>query len=216
MKSSKLKSLSLTYAHLLTPCVRIITLLTPLMRRVVQNERQRVYAAEKKEKERAASIATNDETPRSIQAFAPLPDDDEFSIINDTIFDTCDFSLASSASTVDGFSPPQLHFEPIPSRMPQLDDCEIRYNVNIMKDGHRLQPKFVLTSAICADFPSLIQHINNCVHVTQRIASVKALGPGGLLELRDEVTWQAAIASVRQSEWMDGDLTCVVEVEKAI
>lgn len=132
----------------------------------------------------------------------------------DNNFDQGDFSLASSASTVDGHSPPKLQPENSPGKHSGPHESELRYHVNIMKDGRRVQPKVVLTLLACPGFSHLNQRINSMIdELGQRLKRIQVLGPGSLLEARDENTWMEAVDSIRQNEWMDGDVKCVVEVE---
>jgi len=86
-----------------------------------------------------------------------------------------------------------------------------------MQDGRRLKPKFTLNPSSCPGFASLIQHILAFLDSSgsQRLSSVKVLGPNGLSDVGDEDSWRGAIASIKEHEWMDGEVKCVVEIEKA-
>jgi len=106
----------------------------------------------------------------------------------------------------------QYHYniDPLISAIEGVD-----FHVNIMQDSRRFKPKFTLNPSSCPGFASLIQHILASMEGGgQRLSSVKVLGPNGLVDVGDEDSWRAAIASVREHEWMDGEVKCVAQIEK--
>jgi hypothetical protein len=90
----------------------------------------------------------------------------------------------------------------------------VKYHVSIMHEGRRIVPKFTLTPNTCSGFSSLVQHIHSITDDDGRtISSIQALVPSGLMDVTDEGTWSEAIETVKQHEWMDGEVKCIVQVE---
>jgi len=61
----------------------------------------------------------------------------------------------------------------------------------------------------------LVQHIHNMMDglsQEQQPSSIKVLGPTGLVNVNGEDSWRGAIASVLQTEWMDGEVKFVIQV----
>lgn len=90
---------------------------------------------------------------------------------------------------------------------------EIKYIINIIKDGHRIKPKFNLTPNTCPGFSSLVQHIQNIMDDGKGTRSIQILSPNGMVDIVDQSTWDSAIESIKGIEWLDGEIKCVVEME---
>lgn len=75
-------------------------------------------------------------------------------------------------------------------------------------------PRFTLTPNTCPTFSSLIQHINSVLNDGGwKVCITKVMGPGGLVEVSDESSWVGAVEIVKQTEWLDEEVRCVVDVE---
>lgn len=95
---------------------------------------------------------------------------------------------------------------------PPSDSDEVRYLVNIIKDGQRIKPRFTLNPRTCPGFPSLVQHVQSIMDDGRPTRSIQLLGPSGLVDVSDQTTWVAAIESIKQTEWMDGEVKCAVQM----
>jgi hypothetical protein len=93
------------------------------------------------------------------------------------------------------------------------DTSEVRYFVNILKDGERLKPRFTLTPTTCPRFSSLVQHIQSVMDDGRGTKSIQVLGPNGLVDVTDQYAWMEALESIKKTEWMDGEVKCVVVME---
>lgn len=91
---------------------------------------------------------------------------------------------------------------------------ETKYHVSIMQESRRVMPRFTLNPNTCPSFSSLVQHLDSVLDDDGRkVSGIKVLGPGGLVDVKDEGSWVGIIDTVKQNEWMDGELRCVVQVE---
>ena len=94
-----------------------------------------------------------------------------------------------------------------------IHDEGLKYHVSIMQEGRRLVPRFTLTPNICPTFLSLVQHINSAMDdESQNVSTIKVMCPGGLVEANDESSWTEAVEAIKQAEWMDEEVRCVVHV----
>ncbi|KAK0125167.1 hypothetical protein ONS96_009028 [Cadophora gregata f. sp. sojae] len=204
---------------------KIISLVTPLMRRMVTNERQRLYALETRQEKKSrpdharlehghrAHTPTSIVTPqlefRQTKSAAPTRKSPVGPKLNDYHYEIKD---SSQIGQTNGDAK-----EPGPSI--EAGDGEdlvnVKYLVNLIRHGRRLHPQVALEPSTCPRFGSLLQYINNMIagsNQEQQPSSIKVLGPTGLVNVNDEESWTGAIASVLRTEWMDGEVKFVVQV----
>lgn len=98
-----------------------------------------------------------------------------------------------------------------PSTAPDGDD--LKYHVSMMREGYRVRPRFTLSPDTCSGFVSLVQHIQSTTDTGQAIRSIQIHGPHGLVDVVDQTSWMEAIELIKQIEWMDGEVKCVVQME---
>jgi hypothetical protein len=201
---------------------RIITLVTPLLRRMVTNERQRQYASSTrggkkapkggKKGDRAAgsrSPCSPGENHNSERSASPAHNN------LDPQLDRHHYNIGSSFLPGDGNENTLQQGGGAPTIDLTLEDDEsgLKYYLNILHDSHRLKPRITLNPTTCPGFSSLVQHAHNIVDdSSQKLVSVKILGPVGLVDIKDEDSWREAIDSIKKEEWMDGEVKCVVGV----
>jgi hypothetical protein len=206
---------------------RLISLVTPLLRRMVTNERQRQYAAEtRNDKRQRLKLRQSENSTASPTPAARTPQPHRRQGISPTPLGGVDpklgeyhYNIQSSTFPTenrddsiqirDGTTSGTPH-----SEAEEDEKAEVTYFVNILQDGRRIKPKVTLTPSSCPGFSSLIQHIHNILNHRERLSSIKVLGPNGLKGVSDEETWVHAIASVTGNDWMDGEVKCVVQIEE--
>ncbi|KAH6720041.1 hypothetical protein BKA61DRAFT_594087 [Leptodontidium sp. MPI-SDFR-AT-0119] len=207
---------------------KIISLVTPLMRRMVTNERQRLYALETRN-ERRTKVPLISQTrlsqtptaegspqsePRYIESVTPTRCPVVDPKLNDYHYNP-DLSFQTNGDgQSNGVADPKEPDSSIPKGVVEAG-VAINYLVNLMHHGRRVHPQVTLTPSSCPGFASLIQHIHNMMDrlsQDQQPSSIKVLGPTGLVNVNDEDSWTGAIASVKQTEWLDGEVKCVVQV----
>lgn len=197
---------------------------------MVTNERQRQYAIETRKctangtprndnkRKPRGSVTSNDDTPQRsgeerLSAPSPYPVIDpklnQYHYKVDESFPSGDGQKEPAAQTNNGVSADLQ-----PEAGEDVDES-IKYLVNIMQDGRRIKPRISLTPSSCPGFSSLIQHVHSIIdNGSQKTSSIKVLGPNGLVDVGDEDGWKAAIADIKQDEWMDGEVRCLVDVEQ--
>jgi hypothetical protein len=194
------------------------------MRRMVTNERQRKYATEMR-KNSAAAKAAQEQGHRGSATPAggtPQPDvqSDALSITSvidiDPKLNQYHYNIQSPAAQEQPqgtASPPKTAVKSVfAKKAAELEG--IKYHVSIMQESRRVMPRFTLNPNTCPSFSSLVQHLDSVMDDDGReVSGIKVLGPGGLVDVKDESSWVAAIEAIKQNEWMDGELRCVVQVE---
>jgi hypothetical protein len=195
---------------------------------VVSNERQRRYAIEAR-KEKALERGTKTRVRQREQEAGNSSDNTPQPPIQHThspTVDEMDPRLNHYHYTVDSTNylagrdatPTPQNGRIREGQLPSVesDDGGIKYQVNLMKNVHRIKPKFTLTPTSCPGFASLVQYIQSIMDDGDHtLKSVKVLGPGGLVDVINEETWMGVIGSIKDCEWMDGDVKCVAQVEEA-
>ncbi|CAL3965136.1 unnamed protein product [Diplocarpon coronariae] len=204
---------------------KIISLVTPLMRRMVTNERQRLYALETRLEKRTkmpitkrgqASVLPADVTNHQehIEHIGPPGLRPTTTTTMDPKLDEYYYSIEPRSHTNENLDPLAIDAPFVVETPTPCDDMnDVKFHVNIVQCGRRLQPQVTLTSSSCPGFFSLVQHIHSLMDTgTKYLSSIEILGPSGMLNVKDEESWRDAIASVQQIEWMDGEMKCVVAV----
>jgi hypothetical protein len=209
---------------------RVIANVTPLLRRMVTNERQRRYAIETRKitvngrskndnrRKSKGSTTSNDDTPHRngkerLMSHSPYPTIDpklnQYHYNVDELFPSGGGQERPTTRTNSGVS------ADLQSSAGADIGQSIKYLVNIMQGGRRIKPRLSLTPSSCPGFSSLIQHVHSIIdNGSQKTSGIKVLGPNGLVDVGGEDGWKAAIADIKQKEWMDGEVKCIVDVEE--
>jgi hypothetical protein len=98
----------------------------------------------------------------------------------------------------------------------------------MLQQGKRILPRLDLPAGQCPDvetfkhtilrrYPSLngdnTDHNSQQVRETHASWKVKAWLPQGLLHIQTDKEWTIALLTAETTEWMDGDLKVLVEIE---
>ena len=143
-------------------------MVTPLMRRMVTNERQRIYALEARKKSslgkkirhgddarEVSPTPTEEETPhpsgRRMSGPSPSPNPPIDPKLNQYHYNVNESSMSQNQSSI---------INPEKGEPAGADGGNLQYHVNIMQNGRRIMPKVSLTPISCPDYSSLEQHIN--------------------------------------------------------
>jgi len=196
------------------------------LRRMVTNERQRLYAIETRQEKRKAGEKTNSKRKRDQtsatpsegtptrkqgrQGILPFPAD------VDPKLDEYHYNVEEAYPIEGGgeISTSQTgHAVAKEFSLGQPDGTGLRYHLNILQDGKRIKSPLILSPSSCPGFASLVQYIHTLLDdIGQKPNNVKVLCPNGLMEVNSEESWEEAIAIIKVNDWMDGDVRCVVEV----
>jgi len=189
--------------------IRITTLITPLLRRMVTNERQRRYATDKREaeraKEKAQSMIDSNDDPTKPASISPYPHVDPLDDYHLNVAPHLPAELVESPLDVQNGS----------ELLEEADDSAVKYHLNIVENHSRFKPKLTLNPITCPGFSSLVQHIHNLLEDTsKKMNSIRVLGPFGPVDIEDEDAWREVTTSVDEEEWMDGDVKIIVRIEE--
>ncbi|OBT99829.1 hypothetical protein VE01_02110 [Pseudogymnoascus verrucosus] len=195
---------------------KIITLVTPLMRRMVTNERQRLYANETRKatggkKVRETGEGVDEQRGKELVDIDPKLGDYHY---------TLDPTLRSPAAAAAASTTP-------PAAGPEKADMV--YRVVVVERGvpGRVLHSTTLTQEKCPVFSSLMQHVRSVLAKPLNgggegekgamyiLPTVKALLPTGLVEVGTVDEWEEACRTVEGEAWMEGIVRVVAEVEKA-
>ncbi|KAF7879531.1 hypothetical protein EAF04_000726 [Stromatinia cepivora] len=188
---------------------RIISRITPLLRRMVTNERQRLYALnlrnqKKKEEELFQLRAVSSKNSQASQSSSIDP---RLSLPNQNAVNKAIAGNAAAnvvAETQTAKAPEVSAKQPAP----------LEYHINIVHNGKRIRDMFTLNPTNCVGFVSFTAHVDAAIKTPYKKTAMKVLGPNGLVEVKSEATYVMALLSVRKTEWMDGDVKIIVETEK--
>jgi hypothetical protein len=213
---------------------KILTLVTPLLRRIVTNERQRLYAVETRrdlkdskepdpkpkagtKKSNSKGTATGStrngpQTPASDVDHQNSPaQHPHIDPKLDQYHYSLDHSFPGEPSELGDHGTDQQAQN---SFLHTPDESMAKFHINILSSNQRIRPKITLNRSTCPAFPSLVQHIHNLLgDQTMQMTSIRALGAEGLVDVTNEVEWEAIVNGVEQLEWMDGDVKVVVDVQ---
>ncbi|KAH6681930.1 hypothetical protein B0J14DRAFT_557341 [Halenospora varia] len=175
---------------------KIIPLVTPLLRRMVTNERQRQYAETKRKIEPVEKRGRS----KKNQEEAGSP--------GSTILDgDIDPALTDYQYTFDSRSDVQPSVE---------KQTKFTYQLNYVEgDGKRLiGPRVSLASKGILEFMSVVERAQLSLESnTKKISLIKVLGPDGQVDVCTDASWERAMTAIKEHEWMDGRVTCIVYVE---
>jgi hypothetical protein len=187
---------------------KIIRACMPLMRKMVTNERQRIYAAETR-KPRESKDAGEEQT---------LPEGQ----MNQNMLEPTFGQENDSATSI----PEPTNIQPTSMRTPPSTSApagSVVLFINLMAlDGtehRRIIPRFSLSPEAAANLNSLRTEIKKRAKRTNRLsakdvdrASIKVWMPDGLVQINDDGEWMVALLSADAVEWMDGEIRVLVEI----
>lgn len=212
--------------------IRIIALCTPLLRRMVSNERQRLYSLAQRKRKLSTNVEVDDSrkrkgsttsrkntpatTKNNTPAPTPKPREIEPPVMFDPGFGSQHFpSISSISSTRGSIGAAQQNAVTLNAHQEESPVQDLKYHINILQDGRRVKPRVTLAPSTCSGFSSLVQHIDNLIDCGLKAKAIQVVGPNGRIDVDDEDSWKWAITIVQKYEWMDGDVKCLVELEKA-
>lgn len=191
---------------------------------MVTNERQRLYALETRQEKRNAGEKTHNKrkrdnsdtasegTPRrkrDRRGISPTPLADVDPALDEYHYNVEETYPGEGEA---GISNSQTgHTVLNEFSIGEPDETGIRYLLNFLQNSRRIKPQLILAPSACPGFASLVQYIHTVSDdIGQKPSSVKVLTPNGLVEVDSEESWAESVASVKENDWMDGDVKCVV------
>ncbi|KAE8448141.1 hypothetical protein EG329_009745 [Mollisiaceae sp. DMI_Dod_QoI] len=203
----------------------LISAVTPLLRRQITNERQRKYALEARKNKKSPQKNNLGEGPMGSPGES-MPGPGNRRSVNPSPFgiDTpVDPNLNQYHYKVGHLVPPENREGSLfadaagPTYLHSgatMLESDIKIHVNILHHDRRIKPKLLLSPYTCPGFSSLVYHVRSMLADGRyQPTSIKLLSPDGMIAVNDDDTWNELIASIKQYEWMEGDVRCVVQVD---
>lgn len=217
---------------------KIISAATPLLRRIVTNERQRLYALETRNNARAlcpksksCAKARKGQEASKTPPEVMLTPDQESELPRPDIdpkLNQYHYSLGPSFAASTNAEPeshngstnvelsPQVAKTEIPSQ-PSAElangETHLKYTLNTVQDDRRVRDPVALTPASCPDYQTLVQHAHNVINDSSALLdTIQVLTQDGMHDVNSDESWQAAVELVESSDWMAGDVKVVVSV----
>lgn len=106
---------------------------------------------------------------------------------------------------------------PLKSSSPQIQTLENHpntYHVNIYQDNRRIRPKLILSPDTgYLSLSSLVLQVLSLRASDDWVpVAIKVLGTSGLVVVSDEANWQELVTEIKEVDWLDGEVKCLVEV----
>ncbi|MCJ1336261.1 hypothetical protein MMC09_001537 [Bachmanniomyces sp. S44760] len=197
---------------------KIITVVTPFLRRMVTNERQRQYAVETRKlgsqddvgdgKRRHSGrdslpVAQGPGTiPETKHAQETAP---QFDNIIRTMVNTNSNATRSPDTIIQQYS--------VETMETALAENPLLLHINIMKDGRRFMPRIDTSTDRCSTLQDLREKLYLHIDVIgHNPFEIQVLLPVGLLTVGTETNWNAAVNFARRTEWLDGTIKVVVDL----
>ena len=201
-------------------------MVTPLFRRMVTNERQRIYALEARRKNSAAKKLGGSKqiSPTPFDEEAPPSDDERMHAKSSAPYHTIDPELNHYQYNINESSTPQQHLmfdtrisdmEVTDGEVAEAENEALTYVINIMQNGRRIKPRVALSPGSLPNYSMLVQHIEATIDTKDLGFTIKVLGPGKWLNICNDNEWMSAINVVRNAEILDREVKCAIEVGEA-
>jgi hypothetical protein len=196
--------------------IRIISLMAPMLRRIITNERQRRYAdqsrrGQKKVKDNSPSVDLPSDAHSNREATKTRELTSNPTSLLPGIYEnpTTSSPLNNQIQESSGESTPHQNDTTL------IPSPEIQFQIHVMFDGSHIQPKHIVSLSADSSFMVLYMLVTDLLRNTMmELHRIRALGPGGLIELSNEEQYDSFNKEVKANEWMDGEVKVLVEVQK--
>jgi hypothetical protein len=113
-------------------------------------------------------------------------------------------SLQNTPSSIQ--TPPQMNVSWKSTRRPLF------LRVNLLQNGQRIAPRRDVAAAECPYKHTIIQKISECLGpVVTNSVKVSVHLPQGLRVIENDATWADALKVAQEIEWLDGELSVLIE-----
>lgn len=204
---------------------KIVKLLMPLLRKMVTNERQRIYAAETRKQDPRRS------EDRSQRTKAPLAEDKELAADTTELVSPvivyhgyCGVELLLTSKQAPEIDP-SLQDQPkqessttlpmLPAPIPE-EVGPVILKVNVVRNEDSMQkrvaPEIAMSSADAPTIEQFQAELRKQYEDMPQALMIKIWQADGVSIIHDNVEWLSAQLSVGMYEWMDGTLKVLVEI----
>ncbi len=185
---------------------KIITSVTPLMRRMVTNERQRRYANETRSKEKGGKGTKTSSSNTQMQDMenVQLPPEIDPKL--------ADYHYSLAGAEYGQTTPPSSEPQPQALTTPEASST---FRVVFVSADERNEVMHSVTLAQCTQpsYTSLLQFIRSQTPAGVGVQAVRAHLPSGLQLIQILEQWNEALKCMEQTVWMEGSMKIIVEVK---
>ncbi|RMD39599.1 hypothetical protein DV735_g5536, partial [Chaetothyriales sp. CBS 134920] len=187
----------------------------PLLRKMVTNERQRLYASET----RRSGVKKDESKGSAAEQGPPIPEPAQETTETGVDNARVHHGSVDDLHVVVDSNVPDLAPEP---PAPAVDGGQVTILINVMKNHGgqaqptRVIPRFTLTHNAANSLPALKREIKARLKGAPDVdidkSTVKVWMADGLVPILDDGQWMVALLSAETVEWMDGEVRVLVEV----
>lgn len=210
---------------------KIITAVTPLLRRMVTNERQRQYAVVTRKGGGTDSDGSNKrrrlddvQTPpphgrqqeQGYQHQEEFPPPQNIALglpeLQDKLLEALPNRSERQASIATESAEQALAHLPLSAPGDSSSHGNaLQLHINILKDHQRVLPRFDIPAEHCPDMQTLYSRsIEQGYSSGPNPMRISVLLPGGLTPVQSDGEWMVALMSARAVDWLDGELKVIV------
>jgi len=185
-------------------------MMIPLMRRMVTNENQRLYAEEQRKARAPYTSGGGKREPNAEEILEKLKGQ---------------IYKPKKSKTPNGISESEKSISPDPAGANAENRAAVaspkpkapsewdgmHFYINITKDGRRAMPRVEFAVDNGEGFTHLSQHVDIIID-DDKNHKVKILGPTGLVDITDEISWKGILTQIKDADWMDGDVRICVDL----
>lgn len=184
---------------------RIISLTTPLLRRIVTNERQRLYAIESRSKD-PRNKHTREKEISAYVSSQPLQIDPKLDLYHYNINEA--FGASShDKQPIDGAVAAEAA-----TTYETVVGGNMLYHISVMSNGQRVRPRLDIAPSKYLSYSSLVQQIHDVINENEVHFGIQVLDATGLVRVGSEEQWKDVLKNINTNVWMDGDVRIVVDV----
>ena len=185
-------------------------MMIPLMRRMVTNENQRLYAEEQRKARAPYTSGGGKREPNAEEILEKL----KGQIYKPKKTQSPNIVSGSEKSTSPepvGIKPQSggTVASPKPKTLTEWDG--MHFFINFIKDGRRAMPRVEFAVDNGEGFTHLSQHVDIIID-DEKTHKIKIFGPAGMVDVTDEASWRGVLIAIKEADWMDGDVRICVDV----
>lgn len=185
-------------------------MLLPLMRRMITNENQRLYAEEKRIS-RVPYTSGNGRHAKPEEILERLKGHIYGSRKSQSPTEKNGSDSTSPGATGENSTNPENGENTSPQKPPSQWDG-MKFYINLNKNGRRAMPRVEFSTDNDEGFSELVQHVDIIID-DDKTHKVKILGPAGLVDITDEVSWKKILTEIKETVWMDEEVRICVDMD---
>jgi len=186
-------------------------MMIPLMRRMVTNENQRLYAEEQRKARAPYTSGGGKREPNPEEILEKLKGH-IYKPKKSKSTNGVSESEKSLSPSLAGTKPENCADDISPKSKPPSEWDGMHFFINITKDGRRAMPRVEFAVDNGEGFTHLSQHVDIIID-DDKTHKVKIFGPTGLVDITDEASWRSILAEIKAADWMDGDVRICVDLD---